>query len=69
MKITAKMIQGYYKARNACKIVGGITHNDSYNIPNYGITQAQYYIVHKRVVEVFGICEDGQKLTLKTANA
>jgi hypothetical protein len=69
MRITTRMLRGYYKAASDDTVFGGIGFNDAYNREKYNITHEEYCAVKRREVDVFGLCKNGRKLTLKTANA
>lgn len=53
---TSKQITGYFKASNRQSVVGGgTTANDHYNIATFGITNAEYQAMHRRVKDAFGM--------------
>lgn len=62
--MTAKQIAGYLKARRDQRgsAFGGITFNDGYNVPTFGITQAQYYAIERSMNAEYGM-EAGANLT------
>ena len=62
MKFTRKQLGGYAKANRA----GGITINDAYNVPAFGITEAQYSTIRKIERETHGI--GGGAITLSELN-
>ena len=55
--MTAKQIAGYLKARRdqAKSTFGGISFNDGYNVPTYGITQADYYAIDRSMNDEYGM--------------
>lgn len=55
--MTAKQIAGYLKARRDQQrsTFGGITFNDGYNVPTFGITQAQYYAIDRSMNDTYGM--------------
>lgn len=55
--MTAKQIAGYLKARRdqSKSTFGGISFNDGYNVPTYGITQADYYAIDRSMNDEYGM--------------
>ena len=54
---TPKQIAGYLKARRdqTRSTLGGISFNDGYNVPTYGITQADYYAIDRSMNDAYGM--------------
>lgn len=51
MRFTTKEIKGFFLA----KADGGAVFNDSYNIPNFGISQAKYSEMRNFLTDKFGL--------------
>jgi hypothetical protein len=63
--MTAKQIAGYLKARRDQRgsTFGGITFNDGYNVPTFGITQAQYSAINRAMHDEYGTHGEPTNLT------
>jgi hypothetical protein len=63
--MTAKQIAGYLKARRDQRgsTFGGITFNDGYNVPTFGITQAVYNEIHRAMHGEYGTHGEPTNLT------
>ena len=70
-RMTAKQIAGYLKARRdkSKSTFGGISFNDGYNVPTYGITQADYYAIDRSMNDEYGMMASSNLTTagVKTA--
>jgi hypothetical protein len=62
--MTAKQIAGYLKARRAQSrdamrgdSFGGITFNDGYNVPTFGITKADYHAIDRAMHDEYGMAQ------------
>ena len=63
--MTAKEIAGYLKARSAKRrdVLGGITFNDGYNVPTFGITKATYDAINRAMTDEYGAFGEPTNLT------
>ena len=63
--MTAKEIAGYLKARSAKRrdVLGGITFNDGYNVPNFGITKSAYDAINRAMTDEYGAFGEPTNLT------
>ena len=63
--MTAKQIAGYLKARRDQRgsTFGGITFNDGYNVPTFGITKAAYDAISRAMSAEYGAFGEPTNLT------
>jgi hypothetical protein len=62
--MTAKQIAGYLKA---AKEPFGISFNDAYNVPTYGITKAEYDAINRAMYEAYGLFPERTPAGVKEA--
>lgn len=63
--MTSKQIAGYLKARRDKRgsTFGGITFNDGYNVPTFGITKATYDAINRAMHDEYGTHGEPSNLT------
>lgn len=60
---TTRHFQAYLRLRHA-PVMSGITVNDAYNVPTFGIDKATYDRIHAAVSDKFGLMASGEPLTV-----
>jgi len=63
MKVNAKQLKGFYKARKEI-----ISNNDAYNKDTFGITLKEYGYISRALLSIFGILGGGQQASLSQVN-